>query len=191
LKEYKRKKESYVPEHKSEPDTRGFKGDGIMNRFGAMIISSLFILLLHLRSISADSGATGNTFSLEISCGSPTFIILKDSNGRKTGWQSALSQPLQEIPGSAAGVDEIDDAVTGEAGAPSETIMVQNIPAPSSYRMQIVGTTQGAYDCSIDASGVHELKGNITKGQIICYVLRFDPRDGLVLGKPDRNGNCE
>ena len=88
--------------------------------------------------------------SLSVTVDAVVNLIVTDPSGNQSGYAADNSVPLQNIPNSGAGVDEIDDDVTGEAGSPVQTVMI-NSPADGMFQIAVTGTTAAPYSLEIDA----------------------------------------
>jgi hypothetical protein len=75
-------------------------------------------------------------------------LMVTDPNGFQSGYSLGNSIPLQNIPNSGAGVDEIDDEVTGQAGSPVQTVLV-NGAAAGTFQVSVTGTTAAPYTLQI------------------------------------------
>lgn len=176
--------------------------NGTMRKFLFIVVSGMVVLFLGVGSLRAVSKDELHFNQMSISCGPGVDLLVEDSQHHKDGWDtmhvSVNGIGMQEIPGTAASTDEIDDDVTGgQAGDSVQNIVFDELPV-STYRLQLIGLTKETYDCDVSAlvkdsqkDAKYSLKGNIDKGQTLCAALHYDPNADPILGKPDLTTKCK
>ena len=77
-------------------------------------------------------------------------LMVTDPNGLQSGYVPGNSTPSQHILNSGAAVDEIDDTVTGAAGSPVQTVLIES-PAAGTFQISVTGTATGPYSLEVVA----------------------------------------
>jgi hypothetical protein len=90
-----------------------------------------------LAGLSVTANAVGN-------------LMVTDPNGLQSGFATGNSEPLQNIPKSGAGIDEIDDDVTAATGSPMEAVVI-NSPTPGAFQISLTGTASAPYTLRVVA----------------------------------------
>ena len=107
-------------------------------------------------------------------------IIVTDPNGFQSGFHPGNPNPVQDIPHSGAGLDEIDDDVTGDAGGPVQSVMI-NSPAAGVFKLSLTGAAAGQYSLVISAEAsdgtvqTFSVPGLTAPGSTTTYHLEYDP----------------
>jgi hypothetical protein len=120
---------------------------------------------------------------LSVSVDATANLMVTDPNGLQSGYNSSNSTPLQNIPRSGAGVDEIDDDVTGNAGNPVQIVMI-NSPAPGTFQFSLTGAATGQYSLNIGAEATDgtvqtsSFLGLSSVGTTVTYRLSYGPSPG-------------
>jgi len=79
--------------------------------------------------------------SLSVSVDAATNLTVTDSGGNQTGFSATTGSLVQNIPNSATFIDEFDDdAAPGDAGEPSEFVIV-NSPGSGNYTISLTGSS--------------------------------------------------
>jgi hypothetical protein len=117
----------------------------------------------------------------------PAGYAVTDPHGFQSGYYSGSPDPIQNIPGSGACADEIDDAITGEAGSlagsPVQTVMI-NSPAAGTFQFSLTGTAAGqlSLDIATEASDgsiqSFSVSGSAAIGSTTTYGLAYTSAPG-------------
>jgi hypothetical protein len=115
----------------------------------------------------------------------PAELLLTDPRGRKIGRDPRRNREYDGIP-DAYYVDEAaHDDETGEVGPVTRELVVPRPPA-GAYQLQVIGTTKGKYDLSIqgfvrelsDGSGKDFFEVPIQKGKVHTYLIKYSREAG-------------
>jgi hypothetical protein len=112
----------------------------------------------------------GDISELDLTVGDAAEILVIDSSGRKTGYDSSVGQIVQQIPSSTYFRDALQDDVTG--APPTETIHFTEIfqPSQGTYDIQVNGLQLGTYSLSIR---MFSQDGSPQPGQIITGIAGY------------------
>jgi hypothetical protein len=131
---------------------------------------------------------------LSVSAGGAVNLLITDPNGLQSGYSAGSSNPLQNIPNSGAGVDEIDDDVTGAAGSPVQGVLI-NSPAVGTFQFSLTGTAAGPYSLQVAAEASDgsvqsfSFSGLTNVGTTLSYQLAYSSTPGAVT-QPVLLGPC-
>jgi len=124
-------------------------------------------------------GLTG----LSISVDAVVNLMVTDPNGLQSGFSSGSPNPVQNVPHSAAGVDQIDDDETGQAGSAVETVMI-NAPAAGIFQISLTGLVGGRYSMEINAEASDgtvqsiSFSGTTLPGYVTTFGVVYDGAHG-------------
>jgi hypothetical protein len=115
---------------------------------------------------------------LNIRMYSPAEILITDSSGRRTGYDSSSNAILQEIPGTSYHEEgPIENPETGEVIGSMELYL--DSADSGSYRLTVFGTGTGNYTIDIDSrdssgqSFVTTLEGTTYPGKVDEYLISY------------------
>jgi hypothetical protein len=109
--------------------------------------------------------------------------MVTDPNGLQSGFPLNGANPIQNIPNSGAGVDETDDVVTGGAGTPVQSVMI-NSPAAGAFQVSLTGTSVGQFSLEIAAEAADGtvksliVSGSTAAGAATTYGLTYSTATG-------------
>jgi hypothetical protein len=135
-----------------------------------------------------DADIADNRSALNFSVGDDADILVIDEAGRRTGFDSATQQILEEIPNSAYYRDSIaDDDTEGPDIAFDHSINISQ-PAPGKYRVIVSGGKQGEYELLVNSfteDGNAQLpfsaSGIASIGSTSQYEIQFTPTPPPIL----------
>ena len=110
-------------------------------------------------------------------------LLVTDPNGLQSGFTAGNPNPIQNIPHAGAGVDEVDDDVTGESGEPIQTVAI-NSPVTGAFQISLTGTALGVYSLVLgteasDGSVQSAVVPGITNaGSVATYTVLYTPAPG-------------
>jgi hypothetical protein len=120
---------------------------------------------------------------LSVSVDSTANLMVTDPNGLQSGFYPGNPDPIQFIPHSGAGQDEIDDDVTGDAGSPVQSVMI-NSPTAGAFQISLTGAAAGEFTLSVSAVGsdgavqTSSFPGVTNVGSTATYQLEYNPSPG-------------
>lgn len=123
---------------------------------------------------------------LSVSVDAISNLMVTDPNGLQSGFYPGVPNPIQNVPHSGAGVDEIDDDVTGDAGGPVQSVMI-NSPTAGIFQLSLTGAAAGQYSLVIGAEAsdgtvqTSSLPGITNAGSTAAYQLQYSPTPGSPL----------
>jgi len=138
-------------------------------------------------------GGSGVLTGLSVTVDAVVNLMVTDPNGNQSGFAQGNSVALQNIPNSGAGVDEVDDDVTGEAGPPVQTVMI-NSPSAGTFLISVTGSTAASYSLEIDAEASDgsmqsfAVSGTASVGVTTTYGVNYSGTPGSA-GIPTINGS--
>jgi len=124
-------------------------------------------------------GLTG----LSVSVDAVVDVMVTDPNGLQSGFSPGNPHPIQSIPNSGAGVDEIDDDETWQAGSAVETVVI-NAPAAGAFQISLTGVAAGQYSMEIEAEAsdgtvqTFSLSGTAALGSATTYDVAYSGGPG-------------
>lgn len=115
----------------------------------------------------------------------PAELLLTDPRGRKIGTDPRRNREYGEIPEAYYAAEAKHDDETGEVGPVTKVLDVPRPPA-GAYQLQVIGTTKGKYDLTIqgfvrelsDGSGKDFSDVPIQKGKVHIYVIKYSSEVG-------------
>src|SRR5271157_511854 len=122
---------------------------------------------------------------LSVSVDAIADLVVTDPNGLQSGFYPGDPNPIQNIPHSGAGLDEIDDDVTGDAGGPVQSVMI-NSPATGLFQFSLTGAAAGQYSLVIGAEAsdgtvqTSSFPGLTNVGATATYQLVYSPTPGAM-----------
>ena len=117
-------------------------------------------------------------------------LLITDGRGRRTGFDVASGDTLQEIPRSWYGDEVIEDPLEEGSGAATRTIEIRS-PETGAYTLTIHATARGTYDLSIRGYNTrlepttrtfHGVA--IESGEVHTYAIEFDPESRITVAAP-------
>ena len=133
--------------------------------------------------------------ALSFSVDAVVNLTVTDPNRLQSGSLAGNPNPIQNIPNSGAGVDEIDDDVTGNAGSPVQSVMI-NSPATGVFQFSLTGVAAGPYSLEVDAEASDgsvqsfSFSGLTNVGTTATYQLVYSPTPGAV-AQPALLSSCD
>jgi hypothetical protein len=120
-------------------------------------------------------------------------LLLRDPRGRRTGFDAASGDALQEIPRAWYDDEVIEDPEEEGSGAATRGIEI-TAPEPGTYTLTVTGTAGGTYDLSLrgyntrlEPSGRQFADVAIGAGNVHTYIITFAPDSGLTVASPVRS----
>ncbi|MDH4131915.1 MAG: hypothetical protein OEV95_08925 [Gemmatimonadota bacterium] len=117
----------------------------------------------------------------------PATLLLRDPQGRRTGFDIASGTMLREIPGAWDDDEVIEDPETEGSGTATRVLEI-TAPEPGAYLLTVAGTAHGTYQLSVrgyDASwepSSRVLHGvAIEAGETHGYAITFDRASGITV----------
>jgi len=114
-------------------------------------------------------------------------LLISDAHGRRTGFNPATGQVVQEIPRAWYSDETIEDPEEEGSGAATRTIEMTT-PEPGTYTLTVRAMAEGTYDLSIrgydarlEPSGGEFSGVAIGSGEVHSYILTFDPASGITV----------
>ena len=139
------------------------------------------------RRFEREVGAASTPW-IVISARSPIELLVRDKNGKRTGFDPRNQTAYAEIPGSSYGVDRIvEDGGTGTVAQVSPKWLVLPRAELGTYQVEVLGTGAGSYAVyanSVDTRGRFATRllnsGTAKLGSRTAFGLAFDPNRGVV-----------
>jgi len=143
--------------------------------------------------VSAPAGKDGS--GLWIHAGTRAYLMVIDSQGKKTGVDSKTQATVQEIPNSTCDADFMENRYTGDPHAEIDEHITIKPAVKGSYYLHLLGLQEGPYEVSIAALSREgsslpskDLDGLISEGQEKVFKLSFDPAPNTRLSVVEESG---
>jgi hypothetical protein len=110
-------------------------------------------------------------------------LMVTDPKGVQSGFYPGNPNPIENISHSGAGLDEMDDDVTGDAGNPVQSVMI-NSPTAGVFQFSLTGAAIGQYSLIIGAEAsdgtvqTSSMVGLTNVGVNVTYELSYNPTAG-------------
>jgi PKD repeat protein len=106
------------------------------------------------------SASTGDVSGFDVSVGTAADTLLVDSLGRRSGYEPATGEILQEIPQSVYFLDALEnDDLTGADGTDIAHLVEIYQPLQGNYQCFLFGTVGGNYDLSLRSFSINGTAG--------------------------------
>lgn len=113
-------------------------------------------------------------------------LLVTDPNNLQSGFYANSAEPIQNIPNSAAAIDEIDDDLTADTGSPVESVIAAS-PAEGQFQVALTGTSSVVYELDLSAIAsdgsvqTSVLPGVINTGATATYQVVYSSTPGTPL----------
>lgn len=125
--------------------------------------------------------------ALRISAQPSVELLVSGPNGLETGYDTATSLPLHEIPSSNYVTISMEGDSEGSAGAPATRLIQIGMPAAGLYRVQAIAQSPGKFTVTFQATDMkgavsqREFAGTAPRGGTYVYDVRYSPAAGAQL----------